>query len=93
MSKVYISLETTLYKISNHIFSISFLQIGNGHIKFFPKAAGNKQFIMVVVDYIIKWVEAKTLIDITTNKVISFLWKNITFRFGIPKNLITNNKT
>jgi hypothetical protein len=59
MSKVYISLETTLYKIDNHIF-ISFLQLGNGHIRFFPKTARNKQFIMVAVDYIIKWVEAKT---------------------------------
>jgi len=92
MSKVYISLETTLYKIDNHIFSISFLQMGNGHIRFFPKTARNKQFIMVAVDYIIKWVEAKTLIDITTNKVISFLWKNITCKFGIPKILITNNE-
>jgi hypothetical protein len=43
----------------------------------FPKATGKVQFVLVAVDYFTKWVEAKILADITTNKVISFLWKNI----------------
>jgi len=34
-----------------------------------------------------------TLADITTNNVIFFLWKNIIYRFGITKILITNNGT
>jgi hypothetical protein len=48
--------------------------MGNEHIGFFPKAARNIQFIMVAMDYIIKWVEAKTFTDITTTKVISFFY-------------------
>jgi len=54
---------------------------------------GNKQFILMVVDYFTKKIETKTLVDIPAKKVISFLWKNIICRFGIPKVLITNNET
>jgi hypothetical protein len=45
----------------------------------FPKATGKIQFVLVAVDYFTKWVEAKVLADITANKVISFLWKNIIY--------------
>jgi transposase InsO family protein len=37
--------------------------------------------------------EMPTLANITTNNVIFFLWKNIIYRFGITKILITNNRT
>ena len=37
--------------------------------------------------------KAKALTDITTNKVISFLWKNVIYRFRVPRILITDNGT
>jgi hypothetical protein len=43
----------------------------------FPKATGKRQFIIVVMNYFTKWVEDESLADITANKVISFLWKNV----------------
>ena len=59
----------------------------------FPKTTGKRQFVLVVVDYFTKWVEAEALADITTNKVISFFWKNIICRLGIFKILVTKNGT
>jgi hypothetical protein len=59
----------------------------------FPKTKGKRQLVLVAVDYFTKWVEAEALADITANKVISFLWKNVICRFGVPRILITNNGT
>ena len=48
------------------------------------------QYAIVAIDYFTKWVEAKALITITTANVISFLWKNIICRFGLPRVIITD---
>lgn len=42
-----------------------------------PMAPLQKKFLLVVVDYFSKWVEAEPLAKITENVVILFLWKNI----------------
>nr|KYP67715.1 Retrovirus-related Pol polyprotein from transposon 297 family [Cajanus cajan] len=57
----------------------------------FPVAKGQCKFLLVVVDYFTKWVEAKPLANITAANVQKFLWKNIVTRFGIPYALITDN--
>jgi hypothetical protein len=59
----------------------------------YPKAMGNRKFILVGVDDFTKCVEVEALVVITVNKVISFLWKNIICRFRILKVLIINNRT
>jgi hypothetical protein len=43
----------------------------------FPKETRRRQFVLVAVDYFTKWVEVEALADITANKMISFLWKNV----------------
>ena len=48
------------------------------------------QYAIVAIDYFTKWVEAKALITITTANVVSFLWKNIICRFGLPRVIITD---
>ena len=57
----------------------------------FPKAAGNKKYLLVGTDYFTKWVEAEPLANIRDVDVKKFLWKNIVTRFGIPHSLISNN--
>jgi len=59
----------------------------------FPKETRRRQFVLVVVDYFTKWVEVEALADITANKMISFLWKNMICRFRVPRILITDNGT
>ncbi|XP_073056964.1 uncharacterized protein [Primulina eburnea] len=57
----------------------------------FPIARAQKKFLLVAVDYFSKWVEAEPLAKITEEEVMTFLWKNIFCKFGIPRKLISDN--
>ncbi|XP_057719609.1 uncharacterized protein LOC130934033 [Arachis stenosperma] len=57
----------------------------------FPKAPGQVKFLLVSIDYFSKWIEAQPLAHITAEKVRSFLWKNIICRYGIPREIISDN--
>ena len=57
----------------------------------FPKAAGNKRYLMVSMDYFTKWVEAEPLANIKDMDAKRFVWKNIVTWFGIPHTLISDN--
>ena len=57
----------------------------------FPKAAGNKRWLLVNTDYFTKWIEAKPLANIKDMDAKRFVWKNIVTRFGIPCTLILDN--
>ena len=43
----------------------------------FPKAVGNKKYLLVCTDYFTKWVEAEPLANISDVDVKKFIWKNI----------------
>jgi hypothetical protein len=58
-------------------------------IKPTTKSTGN-QYIIVAIDYTIKWVEAKALRDNTTKNTIEFIYKNIITRFGCPNHFISD---
>ena len=57
----------------------------------FPKALGNKKYLLVGIDYFTKWVEAELLANIRDVDVKRFIWKNIVTRFGVPHTLISDN--
>nr|XP_025625780.1 uncharacterized protein LOC112718093 [Arachis hypogaea] len=57
----------------------------------FPLAPGQVKFLLVSIDYFSKWIEPQPLARITAEKVRSFIWKNIICRFGIPKEIISDN--
>ena len=57
----------------------------------FPKAAGNRRWLLVDIDYFTKWVEAEPLSNIRDVNIKRFVWKNIVTRFGIPHILISDN--
>lgn len=56
-----------------------------------PLGKGMVKFVVVVMDYFTKWVEAKVLVTITASNITCFLWKNVIYRFGIPHNIISEN--
>ena len=62
-----------------------------GFVEPFPKAAGNKRWLLVDTNYFTKWVEAEPLANIRDVDDKRFVWKNIVNRFGIPHTLIMNN--
>ena len=57
----------------------------------FPKAVGNKKFLLVYTDYFTKWIETKPLANIRDVDVKMFIWKNIVTLFGVLYALILDN--
>ncbi|GKV24654.1 hypothetical protein SLEP1_g34238 [Rubroshorea leprosula] len=57
----------------------------------FMKGKGGCTYLVVVVDYFTKWIEAKPLSMTTEKKIEEFLFNSILCRFGIPKRIITDN--
>ena len=68
-----------------------FVQWGIDIMGPFPLGKKKLKFLIVVVDYFTKWVEAEPVTMITDAKVTSFVWKNIICRFGVPYAIISNN--
>ena len=57
----------------------------------FPKAVGNKKYLLVDTNYFTKWVEMEPLANIRDIDAKRFVWKNIVTRFGVPYVLISDN--
>ena len=53
----------------------------------FPRATGNRRFVLVAMDYFNKWAEVEVLANIRDVDVKKFVWRNIVTRFGVPKSL------
>ena len=62
-----------------------------GEIK--STASNGYCFILVVVDYFTKWVEAASFASVTKNVVSRFIKKNLICRYSIPERIITDNGT
>jgi len=58
-----------------------------------PKASNGHHFILVIIDYFTKWVEAASYANMTRNMVIIFIKKEIIYRYGLPRKIITDNAT
>ena len=61
-----------------------FAQWGLDIVGSFPKAVGNKRYLLVGTDYFTKWVEAEPLANIRDANAKKFIWRNIVTRFGVP---------
>ena len=57
----------------------------------FPKAVGNKKYLLVDTNYFTKWVETEPLANIRDVDAKRFVWKNIVTQFGVPHVLISDN--
>ncbi|KAF5455050.1 hypothetical protein F2P56_024665 [Juglans regia] len=68
-----------------------FAQWGLDLIGPLPTGKGGVKFVVVAVDYFMKWVEAEALATITAHAITSFHWKSIICRFGIPQSFISDN--
>ena len=55
----------------------------------FPPLFGN-QYILLVVDYVSKWVEAITCPRNDANTVVGFIQRYILSRFGAPRTIISD---
>ena len=57
----------------------------------FPLRKKQLRFLIVAIDYFTKWVEVEPMTMITEAKVTCFVWKNIIYRFGVPRVIISDN--
>jgi len=57
----------------------------------FSPGKGQVKFLIVVIDYFTKWIEAKPLATITAQQVQQFVWKDIICWYGVPHTIITDN--
>ena len=57
----------------------------------FPLGKKQLRFLIVAIDYFTKSVEVDLVTTITETKVTSFVWKNIIYRFGVPRVIISDN--
>ncbi|KAL1543396.1 hypothetical protein AAHA92_20376 [Salvia divinorum] len=58
----------------------------------FPSSYGNT-YILVAVDYVSKWVEAKAMSSNDSSEVAKFLKANIFSRYGVPRAIISDQGT
>ena len=56
-------------------------------------ASKGKSYILVCTDYVTKWIEAKALPRATEQAVEDFLYEDIFTRFGVPREIVTNQGT
>ena len=56
-------------------------------------ASKKKRYILVCTDYVTKWVEAKVVPREIEQVVVDFLQENIFTRFGIPREIVTDQGT
>ena len=57
----------------------------------YPKASNGHHFILLVINYFTKWVEAVFYANVTKGVVCRFIKKEIICRYGLPKRIITDN--
>nr|GFA45319.1 reverse transcriptase domain-containing protein [Tanacetum cinerariifolium] len=75
----------------NETFPLESLNKGIDFMGPFPSSKGNK-YILVTVDYLSKWVEARALPTNDARVVVKFL-KSLFSRFGTPKAIISDRGT
>ncbi|XP_022031334.1 uncharacterized protein LOC110932298 [Helianthus annuus] len=57
----------------------------------FPEGPGVVKYVVVAIDYFTKWIEARPLAKITGEQMRRFVLDNIICRYGVPKELVSDN--
>ena len=70
---------------------LPFIKWGMEIIGKIPTAPGQRIYMLMLIDYFTKWVEAKIFHQVRQPKVKNFIWKNIICRFGVRYKIVMNN--
>ncbi|KAL5549326.1 hypothetical protein UlMin_004557 [Ulmus minor] len=68
-----------------------FMKWGMDIVGKLPTAPGQRVYMLAVTDYFTKWVEAEAYHQVRDREVKNFIWKNVICRFGVPKEIVTDN--
>ncbi|RVW26177.1 Pol polyprotein [Vitis vinifera] len=58
--------------------------------KITPKSSSGHEYILVVIDYFTKWVEAASYVRLTAARVAKFIRSHIICQYGVPHELISD---
>ncbi|XP_057246688.1 uncharacterized protein LOC130589444 [Beta vulgaris subsp. vulgaris] len=83
--------HTNLRKATPYYHPLALHEVGNGHRRKTPQAPGQKVFMLALTDYFSKWIEADSFTQVRDKEVITFIWRNIICRFGVPSEIICDN--
>nr|XP_025680402.1 uncharacterized protein LOC112782271 [Arachis hypogaea] len=78
-------------QLHQSVISWPFNQWGIDILGPFPTAPRQMKYLVVAIDYFSKWIEAQPLARIASSQMISFVWKYIICRYGIPRHIIIDN--
>jgi len=68
-----------------------FEKIGIDIVEPLPVTAQKNRYIVVAMDYLTKWPEARAIPDMTAKSVASFFYEDIVCRHGCPKEIVSDN--
>ena len=68
-----------------------FAQWGIDIVGLLPTPLAQKKLLLVATNYFSKWIEVEAFASIKYKDVTRLIWKNIVFRFGIPRSIVLNN--
>jgi len=70
-----------------------FYQIGIDIVGPLPRSTNGNRYIVVAIDYLTKWPEAKALSEATAENVATFIYENIICQHGCPTKLLSDRGT
>ena len=56
-----------------------------------PKASNGHCFVLVVIDFFTKWIEANSYTNVTAKNVVRFIRRDIITKHRVPEVIITDN--
>ena len=59
--------------------------------KIAPPASNMYDFIVMAVDYFLKWVEAESFKKLGAKQMTRFIEKNLICRYGVPHHIVDDN--
>ncbi|XP_074342067.1 uncharacterized protein LOC141679470 [Apium graveolens] len=68
-----------------------FMKWGMNIVGKMPPAPGQKVFMLAMIDYFSKWIEAEIFKQVTSKEMISFIKRNMLYKFGIPYEIVCDN--
>jgi len=70
-----------------------FERIGIDFVGPLPRTERGNRYILVAMDYLTKWPEAKALDEATAERTVEFIYKEIICRHGCPRIILTDQGT
>ena len=56
-----------------------------------PNASNGHKYIVVAIDYFLRWIEAESFGTLKAKQMVKFIEKNLIYRYRVPHHIVTDN--